>query len=249
MKVTVLILTFSCGLVFGHNYDRPHAGDTGAVARAAQQLSSARRKREAVGALDIVTNNAQPIHAEVKPENGEVGGKKCSKSHRKRLPSKIEPGVVFQVTPPKTLFYEAISLRKSLPLTSKLDLIRGKASSESNTQTMHLILDVINFKNNSADSQLNQVPVKCSDENNGKVVSCVEATLADDSSLLKVNVNENKVNSDTLPGLMMRSAEKLYRSAKPAGEAGLNFQERHVQADKLTSGNDVTSKLQYVVSM
>ncbi|CAH2061873.1 unnamed protein product, partial [Iphiclides podalirius] len=228
MKVTVLILTFSCGLVFGHNYDRPHAGDTGAVARAAQQLSSARRKREAVGALDIVTNNAQPIHAEVKPENGEVGGK---------------------VTPPKTLFYEAISLRKSLPLTSKLDLIRGKASSESNTQTMHLILDVINFKNNSADSQLNQVPVKCSDENNGKVVSCVEATLADDSSLLKVNVNENKVNSDTLPGLMMRSAEKLYRSAKPAGEAGLNFQERHVQADKLTSGNDVTSKLQYVVSM
>ncbi|CAK1595010.1 unnamed protein product [Parnassius mnemosyne] len=84
-----------------------------------------RRKRDAVGALDIVTNNAQPIHAEVKPENAEVREKQCSLSRRKHVPSQIEPGVVFQVTPPKPAIYEAKSLRKSSPLTNRLDLIRG----------------------------------------------------------------------------------------------------------------------------
>ncbi|KPI94101.1 hypothetical protein RR46_13266 [Papilio xuthus] len=111
MKLYIILLTICC-VVFGHSNDR--------LLR--------RRKRGAegaAGALDIVTNNAQPIHAEVKRENAEVAEKPCSESQRNVVPSKIEPGVVFQVTPPKEVVFETKSLRKSTPLTTKLDLIRG----------------------------------------------------------------------------------------------------------------------------
>ncbi|XP_013178391.1 PREDICTED: uncharacterized protein LOC106125656 [Papilio xuthus] len=90
MKLYIILLTICC-VVFGHTNDR--------LLR--------RRKRGAegaAGALDIVTNNAQPIHAEVKRENAEVAEK---------------------VTPPKEVVFETKSLRKSTPLTTKLDLIRG----------------------------------------------------------------------------------------------------------------------------
>ncbi|KAM3968928.1 uncharacterized protein ACR2FA_002244 [Aphomia sociella] len=63
----------------------------------------ARHKRNAVGALDIVTNHAQPIHAEVKQEGGENA----------------------KVTPPRDSLYVSKSLRKSLPLINTVDLIRS----------------------------------------------------------------------------------------------------------------------------
>ncbi|XP_045540643.1 uncharacterized protein LOC106709425 [Papilio machaon] len=90
-KMNIYILLAICCVVFGHTNDR--------LLR--------RRKRGAegaTGALDIVTNNAQPIHAEVKRENAEA---------------------VEKVTPPKEMVFETKSLRKSTPLTTKLDLIRG----------------------------------------------------------------------------------------------------------------------------
>ncbi|VVC96781.1 unnamed protein product [Leptidea sinapis] len=55
-----------------------------------------------VGSLDILTNHAQPIHADVKTD-----------------------GLTEKVTPPKDTIYQAKSLRKSFPLTTKLDLVRG----------------------------------------------------------------------------------------------------------------------------
>ncbi|KPJ16347.1 hypothetical protein RR48_04612 [Papilio machaon] len=87
--MNIYILLAICCVVYGHTNDR--------LLR--------RRKRGAegaTGALDIVTNNAQPIHAEVKRENAEAVEKTltlqpCSESQRKVVPSKIEPGVVFQV--------------------------------------------------------------------------------------------------------------------------------------------------------
>ncbi|KAG6464297.1 uncharacterized protein LOC115452968 [Manduca sexta] len=82
-----------------------------------------RAKRDTSGALHILTNHAQPIHADVKQErNGDTNDKRCSGNH---LPASIEPGVVFQVLPPSNVGYELKSLRKSSPLTNKLDLIRS----------------------------------------------------------------------------------------------------------------------------
>ncbi|KAG6464296.1 hypothetical protein O3G_MSEX014420 [Manduca sexta] len=64
-----------------------------------------RAKRDTSGALHILTNHAQPIHADVKQErNGDTNDK---------------------VLPPSNVGYELKSLRKSSPLTNKLDLIRS----------------------------------------------------------------------------------------------------------------------------
>ncbi|XP_049881982.1 uncharacterized protein LOC126378004 [Pectinophora gossypiella] len=72
---------------------------------------SARYKRDnAVGALDIVTNNAHPIHAEVKSESLVPIG---------------DISTADKVTPPKDSIYPSKSLRKSWPLTSRLDLVRS----------------------------------------------------------------------------------------------------------------------------
>ncbi|XP_045507704.1 uncharacterized protein LOC123703671 [Colias croceus] len=61
---------------------------------------SSRRRRDAVGSLDIVTNNVQPIHADVKND-----------------------GFSEKVLPPRETYYQ--SLRKSFPLTTTLDLVRA----------------------------------------------------------------------------------------------------------------------------
>ncbi|XP_063390123.1 uncharacterized protein LOC134675743 [Cydia fagiglandana] len=105
------------------------------------------------GSLDIVSKNVQPIHADVKtdivsknvqPIHADVKSdmtvteqptsrtthctfqstletlQPCSTGY---VPSQIEPGIVFQVTPPVTIFKQ--SLRKSLPAPSRLELIRS----------------------------------------------------------------------------------------------------------------------------
>ncbi|XP_032524674.1 uncharacterized protein LOC116775793 isoform X2 [Danaus plexippus] len=59
-----------------------------------------RWKRDESGVLNILTNHAQPIHADVKGDNEKV-------------------------VPPKDVLYEGRSLRKSLPLNSRLDLVRA----------------------------------------------------------------------------------------------------------------------------
>ncbi|XP_073965820.1 uncharacterized protein isoform X3 [Choristoneura fumiferana] len=79
-------------------------------------------RRDVAGSLDIVTNNVQPIHAEVKPEIKPATVKPCSASNK---PAGIEPGIVFQVVPPTSGAVFQKSLRKSLPATTKLDLIRS----------------------------------------------------------------------------------------------------------------------------
>ncbi|XP_050358226.1 uncharacterized protein LOC126778589 isoform X3 [Nymphalis io] len=84
-----------------------------------------RYKRESAGALNIVTNHAPAIHADVKDDNTGQADKPCPKTYVGNFPSNIEPGVVFQVTPPKDTLYDGKSLRKSLPLTTKLDLVRA----------------------------------------------------------------------------------------------------------------------------
>ncbi|XP_039761801.1 uncharacterized protein LOC120634959 isoform X2 [Pararge aegeria] len=63
----------------------------------------ARRKRDATGALDILTNHAQPIHADVKYDHSTVD----------------------KVAPPKDAIYKGKSLRKSLPRTTGLDIVRA----------------------------------------------------------------------------------------------------------------------------
>nr|XP_034837698.1 uncharacterized protein LOC117993925 isoform X2 [Maniola hyperantus] len=63
----------------------------------------ARCKRDATGALEIRTNHAQPIHADVK--NDHTG--------------------VDKVTAPKDTIYQDKSLRKSLPHTTGLDIVRA----------------------------------------------------------------------------------------------------------------------------
>ncbi|XP_045781209.1 uncharacterized protein LOC123878151 isoform X3 [Maniola jurtina] len=63
----------------------------------------ARRKRDAAGALEIRTNHAQPIHADVR--NDHTG--------------------VDKVTPPRDTIYQDKSLRKSLPRTTGLDIVRA----------------------------------------------------------------------------------------------------------------------------
>ncbi|KAI8433719.1 hypothetical protein MSG28_015707 [Choristoneura fumiferana] len=67
-------------------------------------MTQLRFRRDVAGSLDIVTNNVQPIHAEVKPE--------------------IKPATV-KVVPPTSGAVFQKSLRKSLPATTKLDLIRS----------------------------------------------------------------------------------------------------------------------------
>ncbi|XP_063543372.1 uncharacterized protein LOC134751815 isoform X2 [Cydia strobilella] len=63
---------------------------------------TSRQRREVVGgSLDIVSKNVQPIHADVKSEMT----------------------VTEQVTPPVTIFQQ--SLRKSLPVPSRLELIKS----------------------------------------------------------------------------------------------------------------------------
>ncbi|XP_039761800.1 uncharacterized protein LOC120634959 isoform X1 [Pararge aegeria] len=84
----------------------------------------ARRKRDATGALDILTNHAQPIHADVKYDHSTVD-KPCPKTYVGNFPSNIEPGTVFQVAPPKDAIYKGKSLRKSLPRTTGLDIVRA----------------------------------------------------------------------------------------------------------------------------
>ncbi|XP_032524672.1 uncharacterized protein LOC116775793 isoform X1 [Danaus plexippus] len=80
-----------------------------------------RWKRDESGVLNILTNHAQPIHADVKGDNE----KPCFKVYLGIPPSNIEDGTVFQVVPPKDVLYEGRSLRKSLPLNSRLDLVRA----------------------------------------------------------------------------------------------------------------------------
>ncbi|XP_022828478.1 uncharacterized protein LOC111357913 [Spodoptera litura] len=89
-----------------------------------------RIKRGATGALHIVTNHAQPIHADVKSEapteHTEKTGEQACKS---KGPDHIEPGVGFKVTSPEDAIttYEIKSLRKSLIITppTTLTLIRS----------------------------------------------------------------------------------------------------------------------------
>ncbi|RVE49960.1 hypothetical protein evm_005428 [Chilo suppressalis] len=64
-----------------------------------------RAKRDAVGALRIINNHASPIHEDVKLE-GETA------------PDKVVP-------PKDAVWFEGQSLRKSLPLSNRLDLVRS----------------------------------------------------------------------------------------------------------------------------
>ncbi|CAF4944498.1 unnamed protein product [Pieris macdunnoughi] len=91
------------------------------ISASESRFSNGRRhRRDVVGALDIVTNNVQPIHADVKNDQA-LSEKPCLKSLRNNRPARIEPGVVFKVTPPKDTF----SLRRNFPLSSTLDLFRA----------------------------------------------------------------------------------------------------------------------------
>ncbi|XP_045485521.1 uncharacterized protein LOC110993841 [Pieris rapae] len=70
------------------------------ISASESRFSNGRRlRRDAEGSLDIVTNNVQPIHADVKNDQA----------------------ISEQVTPPKDIF----SLRRSFPLLSTLDLFRA----------------------------------------------------------------------------------------------------------------------------
>ncbi|KAL0810423.1 hypothetical protein ABMA28_010563 [Loxostege sticticalis] len=81
-----------------------------------------RSKREVAGALHIVTKNTQAIHEDVKPENAVGEPKPCPE---KDVPSAIEMGTVFQVTPPQDEIFEGKSLRKSAPLISRFEIARS----------------------------------------------------------------------------------------------------------------------------
>ncbi|XP_048000184.1 uncharacterized protein LOC125237225 isoform X1 [Leguminivora glycinivorella] len=97
-----------------------------------------RYRREVGGTLEIVSKNVQPIHADVKSEMTVTeqltsGSTRCTFESPTEttevpcstgyVPSQIEPGIVFKVTPPATIFQQ--SLRKSLPVPSRLELIRS----------------------------------------------------------------------------------------------------------------------------
>ncbi|XP_059045895.1 uncharacterized protein LOC131841591 [Achroia grisella] len=86
------------------------------------RLGATRNKRDVVGALDIVTNDVQPIHAEVKQERND-NTKPCPTNPI--VPSMIESGTVFQVIPPSNVLHIQGSLRKSLPITDTIDLVRS----------------------------------------------------------------------------------------------------------------------------
>ncbi|XP_048000185.1 uncharacterized protein LOC125237225 isoform X2 [Leguminivora glycinivorella] len=79
-----------------------------------------RYRREVGGTLEIVSKNVQPIHADVKSEMT-VTEQLTSGSTRCTFESPTETTEV--VTPPATIFQQ--SLRKSLPVPSRLELIRS----------------------------------------------------------------------------------------------------------------------------
>ncbi|XP_050358225.1 uncharacterized protein LOC126778589 isoform X2 [Nymphalis io] len=101
-----------------------------------------RYKRESAGALNIVTNHAPAIHADVKDDNtgqadktqdkqtcsctqmSTLRGNRTRNLQRERQVSNHANRLV-KVTPPKDTLYDGKSLRKSLPLTTKLDLVRA----------------------------------------------------------------------------------------------------------------------------
>ncbi|XP_026324436.1 uncharacterized protein LOC113233529 [Hyposmocoma kahamanoa] len=86
-----------------------------------------RHKRNAVGALEIVHNNAQPIHAEVKPETrvapAAIEASTVKKSNDPGPNSGLP--ITDKVTPPEHVVYDNKPLRRSSPLISKLELIRN----------------------------------------------------------------------------------------------------------------------------
>ncbi|KAJ2943121.1 hypothetical protein O0L34_g18813 [Tuta absoluta] len=92
-----------------------------------------RYKRDAVGALDIVTNNAQPIHADVKQENladNEVTTtapvtEKLSSANGTAAGGGVTPIVVTAPKDVAVVVEKYGSGRKSWPLSNKLDLFRS----------------------------------------------------------------------------------------------------------------------------
>ncbi|XP_061725151.1 uncharacterized protein LOC133531072 isoform X1 [Cydia pomonella] len=79
-----------------------------------------RHRRDVVGgSLDIVSKNVQPIHADVKSEMT-VTEQPTSRSTHCTFESTHD---TLQVTPPVTIFHQ--SLRKSLPVPSRLELIKS----------------------------------------------------------------------------------------------------------------------------
>ncbi|XP_063543371.1 uncharacterized protein LOC134751815 isoform X1 [Cydia strobilella] len=81
---------------------------------------TSRQRREVVGgSLDIVSKNVQPIHADVKSEMT-VTEQPTSRTTHCTFESTLE---TLQVTPPVTIFQQ--SLRKSLPVPSRLELIKS----------------------------------------------------------------------------------------------------------------------------
>ncbi|XP_053620992.1 uncharacterized protein LOC128681247 isoform X1 [Plodia interpunctella] len=96
-------------------------------------VEHSRSKRDVGGTLNIVTNHAQPIHADVKPEASEIAEKiytwvnlimKCAYLKLPECES-LSKKLAHGVTPPKDAIYEVKSGRKSFPLTDTLDLIRS----------------------------------------------------------------------------------------------------------------------------
>ncbi|KAJ0170529.1 hypothetical protein K1T71_013900 [Dendrolimus kikuchii] len=87
-------LVFACCFIFSYsNIQHPF---------------KARVKRSVAGALHILTNHAQPIHADVKSE---VTG--------------VTPDHIEKVTAPTSESNSVKSLRKSWPLNNKLDFVRN----------------------------------------------------------------------------------------------------------------------------
>ncbi|KAI5636220.1 hypothetical protein NE865_11059 [Phthorimaea operculella] len=95
-------------------------------------LFQKRYKRDAVGALDIVTNNGQAIHADVKQENladNEVTTPATPVTDKLSSANGTEAGDVATpdlVTAPKDVAVVfGKSGRKSWPLSNQLDLVRS----------------------------------------------------------------------------------------------------------------------------
>ncbi|KAF9407096.1 hypothetical protein HW555_012766 [Spodoptera exigua] len=107
-----------------------------------------RVKRGATGALHIVTNHAQPIHADVKSEaptdNTEKTGEQPCKG---KGPAHIEPGVGFKVTSPNDAVttYEVKSLRKSLVVTPPTTLTLVRSVSRVATLIVLFVSAILEF--------------------------------------------------------------------------------------------------------
>ncbi|XP_063370342.1 uncharacterized protein LOC134658620 [Cydia amplana] len=82
-------------------------------------MASRHRRNAVEGSLDIVSKNVQPIHADVKSEMT-VTEQPTSRTTHCTFESTLE---TLKVTPPVTIFQQ--SLRKSLPVPSRLELIRS----------------------------------------------------------------------------------------------------------------------------